>query len=111
MGAGTHLSEKKRDFARDGRAGTRETMPSPRVPPSVLSPFSFVRALELRSFFFSFFTGAFRRFEGKKRWLQFEEITFGCDVAFSFQKKFVQYPSHRIFGRMYGALNTVEKNN
>ena len=25
------------------------------------------------------------------------------------QKKFIQYPSHRIFGYMHGALNAVEK--
>ena len=31
--------------------------------------------------------------------------------AFSSQKKFAQYPLHRIFRHMHGALNTVEQNN
>lgn len=60
--------EKRRDFARDGRAETGETMPSPRAPSRRLSsPLSFVRALGFRGFFFlSGFLPAFRRFEGKK---------------------------------------------
>jgi hypothetical protein len=32
-------------------------------------------------------------------------------AMFSSQKIFAQYPSHRIFGHIHGALNAVEKNN
>jgi hypothetical protein len=60
--------EKKRDFARDGRAGTRgRPCPPLALPPSVLSPLFCSCAWISFLFFVSFFfTGAFRRFEGKK---------------------------------------------
>jgi hypothetical protein len=69
--------EKRRDFARDGRAETGETMPSPRAPSRRLSsPLSFVRALGFRGFFFCLvFYLLFVASKGK-RWLLFVEITF-----------------------------------